>query len=579
MIITKDGKKFKAKESFINNSKYLLALKDAVDEGNKSLKVTSLACLTEVKINYEYKTFLDLLNLTNNYVHIKHIYKKYFDFKEILELFYKLDFKLRFFQENLFKNLLAILYHKYHENQITNLQNNLYQKFMKEAIIKIYNINNGYFLNHINDYLSFLFENIEDFNFKFNIFLDHHFQCDEKLYIYIHKYVNNIEDLKIVLYYEPKKIVKYLKADEKILDNLRNFIIIIRSFTDLLFLYTFKNLKYLEIHISYITKEDLVIPEIESLESLNIKNISEEQKIHFSRFKNLKILSLNVRKLSLMKFINFDEIFPSLEILYIDVINLDFNVDKEYLKNISSEIRNLKMIQFCIKNVKNENIIKELEKIPKVNINNDLINHSSKSIFIKFDDINFIINDGRFININEVGENEEIFKRSCFNSLHLRKYLPDNDILEQIYLFSFVEILCLSELVINEGIASNLGKFKYLKELILRNIKFEGNSFSTMLNSLKYTISELDLENIMISEYGIKIIRELKFLTKLKLSFDNLNSEKFIVSHLLNDSFNSFKRLQTFILISNFFRESNAIFLSLKIRSVKLTILNKLKLM
>lgn len=571
-ILTRDHKKIKIEKNIINESRYLQTQKDIL---NKSKNLNDISLFNKIRIDYDYKTFNDLLKIIQGRMYIEDIQDNDYNFKEILELFYKLDFKCLCYRKKFFKTILEMLYELFQKNLIENIQENeIYQDLLKKELIEIYNTyDDAYFLCNLKFYLTFLFENIKEFDFTFNLYLNYLSPHNKTFIQNISKCINQIEVLKLDI--ENKSDIMMIISNNNILYNLKNLILKLHIFTDLSFLSRLENLNYLEIRIYCVIEEDLIIPEIESLESLNIVCRSEKIKnINFGKFQNIKILSFVTNKISNIVSIKFDECFPNLEILYIADIYFNLDIDEKYLKTLFESIKNLKVIHLFVGRREFRYNLKKLEESMNIYVYFDLY-EVPKSIFVRSEDKSFISIGGRFIPINEINNYLVNFGTSYFSSLYLKKNVPDDEILEKICVLGCIEILSLSDLVINKNMVANFRKLKYLKYLSIRNVEFEKECFFDMIDGLKYDIKILDLKSCKIPINELKVIGKLKCLWKLKILIDNAVEERLILRNLFNNLINNFKRLKVFILISDDFKKSDPIFIGLKVKGVKIYIENK----
>lgn len=548
-ILTNDFKRIHLNNELIENSNLLLNKINFITNNCRNIERITLF------MNIKEKSLKDLLDLIQNNIFINNINETDYDFEDILRLFYKFDFRNEYYEKLLLRNILKILYKIYNKNSLTDLNNNFYKELFLKIYFKVYK---GFdFLSVTQRHIVFLLENIKKLNYKFKLFFkDKDF--NKTLLNFISNNIYKIEKLKIEIYQKDSKILENLIINVNRLKNLEKIFLIIYQPIDLIPIKKYENLKHLEIHFQYFN-EFITFPEIKNLESLKIKYFGSCE-INFGKMEKLKILAY-------CGYDNFpipSDLFkycPNLEYLFINTEYFNLDTNLRILKDSYYKLKHLKAIHIFdryinISQIENKQIENEY---PKIIIHDVFFCMNCCALFLG--------NNNMTVNKKGNSINESMFFIKDFDISDIN-FLTEEYNLENINEYSNVNYLSLMNLNVNQKMVLNFKKFKYINTFIIENVRFEVNSFFSLIDSFKFNIKSLELHNIIFPENEIKILRKLKFLENLTIRISGFNEEFIFYNLFLNISQDEFLRLKYLELFSNNFNENDLIFREIKNRGV-----------
>lgn len=539
LIIENDGSEIKTENSVLKYPKCLLLR----ETNNKNITKTSIS-------DYKKESMKNLFKLLDPKLNIQTMDIKNLNLKEMIEFFFKLYFEPEQYNIVLHR-LFELLYLKYNDDNFNNFlvdkeSNVIIQKLLKEIFDSLIFIG-----IHDRNFNIFFLKILENFKFKFNILIaDSHGDFDSS---FLQKLLTNpyLNSLKIKIYHLNTKILEKITSKQIISDEIKNLNLEIHVPINLDPIEKLNNLKNLRIFNKYSKKSEIIIPKIKNLSSLRI-DCEFFNEIIFSTIENLKIFELNFINENELGTISFIEYFPNLECIIVRNIDLNLGLNVKKLIKIYKTLKNLKTIDiFVSKRIRKiKDINKLTEKIPHIIIHYDLLDFKYP-YFHPTGEIDPIVFYG--ISVDNLKIYKENFFCYSFVYLFFEDYLPDDKVLmNNICEKSFSNTLYLSNLDFKNEVMEYFRKLKYIKKIILKNVKFEERSFYNFINNFMYDIFELKIYNCNIPKDEFKIIKRIKYLEILTILFPKSLEKDLFATLFKNKSEYHYLKLRVINFISHF---------------------------
>lgn len=435
---------------------------------------------------------------------------------EILELFYKLEFMSLKRIKTFFEGLLDELYRKYGNTGIPEFltNNKLVRKFLENLLI-FSGVKDGFNTKFDFVKIIFLIRNIPELKLKILLNLDNiDFKRFTKDIIFVANYVRGVK-MKLI----KMQLLKPGLFQNKMINNVKNLSINYQdSWGNIKQLEVFKNLKHLEIFLNS-SEEKYLVPNLKTLESLRIEYKNIKLKFEFSE--NLKCLTIFQNdRIDDFNFSDIEKSFPNLEYFFIYKRIFNYKKNIEILRKYCKKLKKLRNIYVFIEKVDNFSYKpkKSKGKNQKIVIlpTSFQISAIYGMLFYSHNESNDYFFRGKRIDLEKCNENEiKTSFSDCIDCLCFIRSIPSNIYLERICDNGYFSKLYLGVLNISNETARNLGKLKYVSTLVFKLVKFEDESFSILIEALKYNIKDIDFFRIILSKTEIIELKKIKSLKSI----------------------------------------------------------------